>query len=77
MRLAGRLSGFEPLLDGPQPSVLPLHHSRRERQEAACQDQMLDDQRRKAPRISAKDTAPASRHSLSAGYRPAFLRASS
>lgn len=26
---AGRLSGFEPLLGGPQPLVLPLHHSRR------------------------------------------------
>ena len=25
---AGRLSGFEPLLGGPQPLVLPLHHSR-------------------------------------------------
>src|SRR2546430_17350974 len=24
----GRLSGFEPLLGGPQPLVLPLHHSR-------------------------------------------------
>jgi hypothetical protein len=27
--VAGRLSGFEPLQGGPQPPVLPLHHSRR------------------------------------------------
>ena len=27
--IAGRLSGFEPLPGGPQPLVLPLHHSRR------------------------------------------------
>ena len=35
MQSAGRLGGSDPPLSGPQPLVLPLHHSRRDRQEAS------------------------------------------
>src|SRR5438067_4772063 len=37
----GRLSGFEPLLGGPQPLVLPLHHSRHESNASAFDSQSI------------------------------------
>src|SRR5438552_10067105 len=47
----GRLSGFEPLLGGPQPLVLPLHHSRHGSNASAFDSQSIGLTPRFRPRI--------------------------
>src|SRR5207302_10308269 len=47
----GRLSGFEPLLGGPQPLVLPLHHSRHGSNASAFAAQCIGLASRFRPRI--------------------------
>src|SRR5207245_8779355 len=47
----GRLSGFEPLLGGPQPLVLPLHHSRHGSNASAFDSQSIRLTPRFRPRI--------------------------
>lgn len=48
MQSAGRLGGSDPPLRGPQPLVLPLHHSRRDRQ-GSPSHQILDDYSPRVP----------------------------
>src|SRR5206468_6716104 len=52
----GRLSGFEPLQGGPQPPVLPLHHSRRGSNASAFDTQCIGLAPRLRPRIRVEAT---------------------